>query len=72
MHPDGICGIDRACLDTLRTVWQTDTWLSAPLDNLGTLMSQLAEPALSGVFHPTEAFGENMLIMSQNDLEISM
>ena len=70
--PDELCGLDRPCFEALRTVWQMDSWLSAPLNRLGTLMGQLVEPSLSGVFHPTEAFGENMLILSQNEQEMTM
>ena len=72
MSVQATCGHEKSCLDTHKAWRQLAVWLEAPMERLGSLMAGLLETSAAGSFHPSEAFQENRLILSQNKLEKEM
>ena len=70
--PDTICNSNGFCLEAYNTLIQLDTWLQAPLEKMGSLLQNFAEPVIKGSFHPSMFFHENRLIMLQREDELSM
>lgn len=64
------CKHRRPCEESVTRIWQGDIFMEAKLNKLGSIVKGFTETAIGGSFHPTLAFGENRLIMSQRRVDL--